>query len=225
MIPTSISVTYHFGARDIFVGSLMVVAFFLAAYNGRKLPTDEYHWESLAAKLAGFCAAMVALFPTSCSESWLPVQQHFSVCEYPLNPAVPVLHTLAAVILIILLVFFCWRFYQRTDNKLQQLDQFKQSGVLKGTEQEKNCLVRRRSAYALCAAIMVITSVIGVILDRVLGDNNQAIFWVEGICLWAFGFSWLIAGKLFPGLHLSEDTERQMTMLLKNNYSVNQVNH
>ena len=38
LLPTSISVSYHLGAGDVFVGMLAIVGAFLFAYNGHKYP-------------------------------------------------------------------------------------------------------------------------------------------------------------------------------------------
>ncbi|MDU0354123.1 hypothetical protein RS130_09405 [Paraglaciecola aquimarina] len=63
-VPTSISVSFHFGSIIPFVGLLFVVSAFLFAFDGAgKLQ----FWLS---KLAAICAALVAIFPTNINFEW-----------------------------------------------------------------------------------------------------------------------------------------------------------
>ena len=54
----TISLYYHSGMRDVFVGSICSIALFLFFYRGYS------KWDNLAGNLAGFFALGVALFPT-----------------------------------------------------------------------------------------------------------------------------------------------------------------
>ena len=58
---TSISISYWTDSRDIFVGSLIAVGFFLSAYNGAGKGRD---WEYRLSKIACLFAICVAIFPT-----------------------------------------------------------------------------------------------------------------------------------------------------------------
>jgi len=62
---SSISASYYTDGRDWFVGMLFIVGSFLLAYNGHSLK------EEVASKLAAFAAFGVALFPTSCKDTYL----------------------------------------------------------------------------------------------------------------------------------------------------------
>lgn len=55
----TISLYYHTGMRDVFVGAICAIALFLFFYRGY----DK--WDNLAGNLAGFFALGVALFPTA----------------------------------------------------------------------------------------------------------------------------------------------------------------
>lgn len=117
-IPTSISITYHLGARDIFVGSLFIVSAFLCSYNGfysSDYP-DTQRIQSALSKCAGISAAIVALFPTDCDEEWISdvIGKTADVCSSkPHLDFLPVglIHTAAAVILFIILAIFCLYFF------------------------------------------------------------------------------------------------------------------
>lgn len=101
--PSSISVTYHLGAQDIFVGMLFVVGIFLISYNGHPGPAARsqlrtvflqklwdlgfyrFYKEKHLALLAGICAISVALFPTSFDKEWL-TNNKLQLIDYPLLP-------------------------------------------------------------------------------------------------------------------------------------------
>jgi hypothetical protein len=56
-----ISLYYHTGMRDVFVGAVCAIALFLFYYRGY----DK--WDNIVGNLAGFCALGVAWFPTTAS--------------------------------------------------------------------------------------------------------------------------------------------------------------
>ena len=84
---SSISASYHTGARDIFVGSIFVIGALFFAYNGHTPP------EKWVSKGAAFAAIIVAIFPTTCK-----------LCEPDTNS---VIHYVAAVILFSIIAYFC----------------------------------------------------------------------------------------------------------------------
>ena len=55
----TISLYYHTGMRDVFVGSICAIALFLFFYKGYD------RWDNWACNIAGFFALGIALFPTS----------------------------------------------------------------------------------------------------------------------------------------------------------------
>ncbi len=58
LILKNISIYYHTGMRDVFVGALCAIALFLFFYRGY----DK--WDNRAGNTAGFMAVLIALFPT-----------------------------------------------------------------------------------------------------------------------------------------------------------------
>ncbi|MDF1558879.1 MAG: DUF2007 domain-containing protein [Bacteroidales bacterium] len=69
---TNMSVYYHTGMRDLFVGAICAIALFLFFYRGYD------RWDNISANLAGFFALGVAFFPTVEEGSWDWVAQvHF----------------------------------------------------------------------------------------------------------------------------------------------------
>ncbi len=201
-IPTSISVTYHLGARDIFVGSLFVVSAFLFSYNG--FLSDKYPNNQLAqsrlSKLAGACAVIVALFPTTCNEQWVLDVTKIStgLCgSKPHLDFLPVgaIHTGAAVVLFIILAIFCLHYFQI------------------GTKGEGGKKERRSRIYRKCGWTMVGAMIVGAISSAAEffgwsgGFVLKIMFFVELVCLFAFGIAWLVAGKQLP--YFASDEERK----------------
>lgn len=60
----NMSVYYHTGMRDLFVGAICAIALFLFFYRGYD------RWDEISADLAGFFALGVAFFPTVEEGSW-----------------------------------------------------------------------------------------------------------------------------------------------------------
>ncbi len=89
----SISASYYTEARDVFVGSLFIVAALLAAYNGRTIH------EEVISNIGAVAAICVALSPTSCDG-----------CP---NDTKAIVHYAAAVVLFSVTVYFCFVPFQR----------------------------------------------------------------------------------------------------------------
>ena len=85
---SSISASYHTGARDFFVGWMFVIGALMFAYNGHSKP------QMWAAKIAALAAVCAALFPTACD-----------TCEVDRNATV---HFVAAAVLFLILAYFCF---------------------------------------------------------------------------------------------------------------------
>ena len=194
IIPTSISATYHFGARDLFVGGLFIVGSFLLAYNGRKLPSDEYDYERVASKFAAGFAFFVALFPTSINTHWMncnnlipihiPCQRNCDgcwpeICHVSGQWVITGIHQFSAVALILILFFFCYRFFRRAGKKVALLQHLNKPDYAKDISRIK----WRKQIYRICFIGMFV-SLLGAIL---VFWFKTALFYVELFCLVFFG--------------------------------------
>ena len=221
MIPLSLSVTYHFGARDIFVGMLFIVGSFLIAYNGYRTYKDTWHKELVAAKCAGIFSFLIALFPTSFSYDWLdetllipyrvPCFEKEGECHVADMEIITYIHQGAAVLFILILFYFCVRFYTRSKDKINEL--------LKNEPDSKSIkyVKRRNKTYFLCAAGMLMTFIIGV-PAYIFKLSDAVVFYIEFFCLILFGWSWFTAGKtLFysSGKEEEERISRNIELLYK----------
>lgn len=226
IIPTSISVTYHFGARDFFVGALFAVGGFLLAYKGW---TTTELW---LAKIAGISAILIAVCPTSVDLGWVHTAElpfdatQCKVCDTvgglsekeALQTAgangaaieatgkcittgskfTPVIHGSSAFLLIGILFYYCIGFYRRVQTKIKEYPDMK---VLKW----------RRSIYLVCALSMALSAIVGGYMLMVnSAPDNTAIFWVEFVCLMAFGVSWIVASKRAWLLSYKKEVEEEV---------------
>ena len=174
----SISAYYHTGMRNVFVGTLCVIGFFLRAYKGyERVKTDKWLTDNAAGNLACVFAVGVALLPPPSS------------CKISLIGA---LHWVSATLFFLTLIYF-------------SLHQFTKTGV--GWERLAGKVWRDR-VYKWCGGIMI--GCIGLIaahkiiavLKLLPGEwasfieAQHPIFWLEGLAIIAFGFSWLTKGKV-----------------------------
>jgi hypothetical protein len=158
--------------RDLFVGLLCIVGVFLYSYKG-------YDWlDDFLTSLAGLLAVGVALFPTRSDET-IPV----AVGIFQLSDFVSsFIHYGCAVLLFLLLASISTLLFTKTADPQAM------------TKQKR----ARNQVYRICGGIMFaalffagVFSLPG--LKRVA--PSHLILWVETICLWAFGASWLVKGE------------------------------
>ena len=106
----SVSSSYWTDSRDIFVGSLIAVGFFMSAYNGSGNRRD---WEYWLSKVACVCAVLVALFPTKgiydadTAACWI----------LAITPTPKTVHYAAAILLFLCLIALLWFFSWRAKRK------------------------------------------------------------------------------------------------------------
>ncbi len=239
LIPTSISVTYHLGARNLFVGMLFIVGSFLLAYNGHRRKTETWPIEWIMAKCAAILAVLVALYPTSFDKRWivqhglsprdsgcpLPALEEYaanpeleSICHVTGSEVISTIHIAAAILLIFILFVFCVRFLLRARDKLKKSIQSLQSRGL--PDDFQGIRVKRRiRTYWACAVGMAVSVVAGVIWSVLGSVGTTAVFWVELFCLWFFGWSWLTAGKQIrlysEGADIEESLSQQVDIPVK----------
>ncbi len=163
---SSISFSYWTESRDLFVGGLAAVAFFMIAYNGKnRQKKDLEYWLS---KAAGFFAIFVALFPTD-SEGQNPAEWVVGLTG---NNAGTV-HNIAAISLFVCLFVLITFFAKRA--------------------KEKGKLMRSRT-YKIISYGMLFGMPGLYFLSEGLGWSNT-VYLVEVLGLLLFGIGWLVAGS------------------------------
>jgi hypothetical protein len=179
-VPGSISGSYHTDARNIFVGSLCAVGVFLVCSIGYK---DDKWWSILA----GVLAVIVAFCPTKVDEA--------CKVDGASNLAwTPVVHGIAACALFLVFTYFCLVLFTRThaNGTVKKRPALKE---LRGPKKQRNIV------YIVCGWIML--AAIGVFalfsivaaVHKNFTEPRYLVFGVEWVCLWSFGFAWLVKGQ------------------------------
>ena len=172
----SVSIYYHTVMRNVFVGILCAVAFFLFAYNGH----DKR--DTVLAKLASLFAIGVAFFPTT--------------VDYPLPTCIiepsnyqdlyGIIHLICAAAFFSILVLFSVWLFPKTDK------------VKPGIAKLRRNVIFKICGYTILGSILLIGLYKLVLESRfpILADYDP-IYWFETVALIAFGISWLTKGQLF----------------------------
>lgn len=167
---TSISICYWTHSRDIFVGSLIAVGFFLSAYNGTGKRRDLEYWLS---KVACFFAICVAFFPTEgfSNEKDIPAKWILDFSK-SIGQTPATIHNCAAILLFLCLFFLMLFFSCRA--------------------KEKGKLFRSKLYLGVSLCMLLGMPSVYFILNAF--ERNDPIFWVELLGLGLFGFGWIVAG-------------------------------
>lgn len=163
---SSISSSYWTDARDVFVGSLVAVGFFLSAYNGSEERRDLEYYLSKAACIFALC---VALFPTS---GGVPPKWIATIASVVGLESIHV-HYGAAIALFVCLIVLMWFFSVRAMRKEKKF---------------------RAYLYRAISVLMAVGIVGFILAGNYLGLKNH-IFILECWGLSLFGLGWLIAGS------------------------------
>ena len=167
-LQNSISSYYYTNfTGDVFVGILFTIGFILFAYKGYESKDD------IAGDFACLCVLCVALFPTE------PVNP-----PPDLNPLISIIHYCAAAFFFLTLIYFCLFLFVKGD--------------VNPTPQK----LKRNKIYISCGITMLlcITGIaVHALLSKFVNEGEPLIFgllfWLETICVVAFGVSWLVKGE------------------------------
>jgi hypothetical protein len=164
----SISMYYHTGMRNLFVGSLCAIAMFLLCARGfdRK---DE-----IAGIVAAICAVGVAFFPTT------PLH-----CPTPLQHEIGKVHYAFAALLFSILAYFCLVLFRMTaaDHGM----------TAQKVQRNRVYLV---CGWAIIASMALIAVLALLKIDYLPGGLGSS-FCFESTALIAFGVAWLVKGEMF----------------------------
>lgn len=183
-IQSSISAYYHTVMRDVFVGVLFIIGFFLLTYNPRFYDKSYGKGDLYLGILAGIAAVTAALFPTS-RDKWREI-----IPPAPYNEgAFGVIHLIAAVVLFGSMIYFSYFLFTETTPGKK---------VRRGSAKEKRNKVYRAMALVMlvCVVLIVIyfiTEFSGINPD--LLTRYPPVFFLEWAAIWAFGISWSVKGE------------------------------
>jgi hypothetical protein len=188
----SLSAYYHTSMQDIFVGGLCVIGFLLATYMAGELRS----WDFWASLIAGAAVLGVVFFPTSrgglppgapaCGSH--PQPPGCSLVEQALGEhETAVIHAVCAIVFIVFLAIMSFLFAT--------------SEVISGPEQlpvpdHPQPRVLRNPVlflvHSTCAVVILIAG-IWAFVGVSFGELTR-LYIGEVASVWAFGFSWLLAG-------------------------------
>ncbi len=166
-IQDSISDYYGTELRDIFVGFLFVLGFFLFSYKGYKTPERGiFYNDNFYANLGGIFALLVAIFPTT------------SECD-----TVRKIHLTSAVLLFAVFTYFCLVIFRR--------------GVAISAQTKMKKIRNKFYFWCgiLIIIFVVGAGLSFFLMDEETRRKTDIIFWCETFALWVFGGSWLIKGE------------------------------
>ena len=173
LLRDSLSAYYHSGVRDIFVGTLCIIAIFLVSYK-----VLERNLDNTLSTLAGVAAVTVAFFPTGLPDAsvLLPTPLQLRLNEN----VVEAIHYVAAAIFIISLAVLSFYFGVREASR----------PIRKGMHHSPTWW---RNYHWTCAGIIAAALVFMGIFGR-SDPPNRALFYGETASIWAFGASWFMKG-------------------------------
>jgi hypothetical protein len=164
----SVSSDYHTEMRDVFVGTLCVIGFFLLSYRGHERK------DNVAGNIAGVSALGVAFVPTL---------RDGSTDSYEI--AIGNFHYFFAAVFFVTLIYFCAALFTKTHK-----------GVTPTARKQQRNKVYRFCGITMAICISLILLCHFYLLDKFDALNNlRPVYWLESLAITAFGFSWLTKGR------------------------------
>ncbi|MCJ7681803.1 MAG: DUF998 domain-containing protein [Candidatus Aminicenantes bacterium] len=165
---SSLSSYYHTDMRNVFVGTLFVIGFFMLSYQGYE-PKDNW-----AGNLGCVFAVGIALFPTDAGP----------VGNGGLSPT-GYIHFIFAALFFLTLIYFSLVLFTKTDPEKTPTKE----------KRERNS-VYKSCGYimCLCLVFMAIYILLPDSVQSILNAYNP-VYWLETFAILAFGISWIIKGE------------------------------
>ena len=163
----SLSAYYHTGARDVFVGALWAIGFFLLSYKGYERA------DAIAGNLGCIFAIGIAIFPT------------FSGVNPSATPTwVGYAHAAFTVLFLSTLIYFSLCLFTKTDSKHPTKKKLQRN------------MIYRVCGYtmAICILLIGVNYLLKNTAAAAL-QRYQPVFWLEALAIEAFGISWLTKGE------------------------------
>ena len=168
---SSISSYYHTPMRNVLVGTLCVIGFFLLSYRGYERKDD------VAGNLACLFAVGVAFFPTAPDGD---VSRRIEIIGY--------VHLAFAAAFFATLIYFSLCLFTKTT-----------PGARPTRQKLWRNMVYRICGYVMAACMLGILAISLIPGAREASQAFAPVFWLEGIAVIAFGTSWLTKGEAILG--------------------------
>ena len=169
-VQNSISSYYHTGMRDVFVGTICVIGFFLLSYRGHD------NRDNRAGTFACVFAVGAALFPAK--------PDHATA----LDPKIfGTIHLIFAGLFFLMLIYFALQLFPKTHEDRQPTE-----------EKAHRNKIFKACGYAMIISLALI--VVNALLPKEIHKALKVYhpdFWLESIAVVSFGCSWLVKGGCF----------------------------
>lgn len=176
-LPPALSDFYYTPMRDVFVGVMVTLGFFLLAYSGHREPGVLVNDRNVST-VAGLGALGVALFPNDTLDPCLGA-------KIPTLTATGVLHVASAGLFLASTAVFCLVLFRRA------------RGAVPGPAKR-----RRNRIYVLCGGAILLALLGLAAYFAVLSPEQRCairglrpVLWLEVQTVLAFGLSWLVKGR------------------------------
>lgn len=166
-LQSSISYYYWTGMRDVFVGTLFAIGFFLLSYQGYERA------DNIAGNLACAFAVGVALFPTMQSDGAAGLARVLSI-----------VHFLCAAAFFGTLIYFCLVLFTKTKSRGRPTRQ-----KLMRNRIYRGCGYLMATCILLTFVFFLVPPVYTALAPY------SPVYWLEAIAIIAFGVSWLVKGE------------------------------
>jgi hypothetical protein len=163
----SMSGYYHTGMRNVFVGTLCVIGFFLLSYRGYERADD------IAGDLACLFAVGTALFPTAPAD------------PTPGEDSVGKIHFISAALLFLTLAYFCLRLFTKTDPSKPPTRR----------KRHRNRVYRTCGYIMLACVVLIFIYMVPMKGADSPLQAYRPVYWLEAVAVVAFGISWLTKGE------------------------------
>jgi uncharacterized membrane protein len=168
---SSISSYYYTPMRNVFVGTLCVIGFFLLSYRGYERK------DNIAGNLACLFAVGVALFPTAPDAN---VSPRAAIIGH--------VHLTFAAAFFATLIYFSLCLFTKTAPDARPTRQ-----KLRRNAMYKAC------GYVMAVCMLTILAITLIPGARQALQAYASVFWLEGLAVIAFGISWLTKGEAILG--------------------------
>lgn len=165
--------------RNVFVGALFAIGFFLFCYRGYETRDD------VAGNLAGLFALGVALFPTSD-----PVRPIMTTGD-----TIHRFHLASAISLFLMLAYFSIFLFTKTEQGgcLFQCPKIRKTSCPNGDKLNRNRIYFGSGLFIIVCMVAILIYVCFWKESRLA--KYDRVYWLESGMLLAFGFSWFVKGE------------------------------
>lgn len=164
VVLNSISAYYYSNVRDILVGVLFIITFFLFNYKGY----DKL--DNIITNICGLSALLIAIFPMSNGSISNSIFQNQRLNE--------IIHFSSATLLFICFSFMSIFLFTKSDKK-----------ILDKRKKNKNYIFIACGILIILSIIII--GVVQVINNETFNNKYHFVLWFETLALCSFGISWL----------------------------------